>query len=119
MKDLLQWLLAWWSDPSTPRPPFAEDFKVVGVSSLVDSDTWLFLVAQKLPWEDLLILGVLSDGNSGAIVIEGTDPVTLLRQRVVWLVEAHDGKLTKLVEISSVVEPPPKALVLDSRIPSG
>jgi hypothetical protein len=104
MKELLTSLLAWWQDPSLPRPPFAEGFEMVGTSELVNAESWLFLVSQKLPWEDVKVFGILSEQHLGAVMVEGTDPITLLRHRVAWLVESRDGAITRLVETGSIVE---------------
>jgi hypothetical protein len=104
MQRLIDGLFKWWTAPSENSVAFAEDFEFVGVSAAVDADAWKFVVEQAVPPENVKVIGSVCAGDTGVIVFESTDPVTLLRHRTSWFVERHSGEIRRLVETTGVIE---------------
>jgi hypothetical protein len=105
MRDLLEQLFRWWQAPEASAPPaFAEEFEFIGATSVVDTDLWRASIERGAPPEQVKLLGMLGEGSLGFIAFEATDPITLLRHRNAWLVEAKDGRIVRLTDINQIVE---------------
>jgi len=104
--QLLEKLFTWWKDPHRAvEGLFADDFAYVGVSKIVDAEAWIHWVRKGKPsWDGVALLAMIAEERSGALLFEGTDPITALVHRISWFVEADRGRIKKLIEVSSVVE---------------
>jgi hypothetical protein len=105
MDRVAQRLFEWWqAGTGDPTQLFSADFKYRGVSSSVKGDDWLYLSKQGAQWTNVVVLAVLGDQHWGAAAFEGIDPVTNLKHRAAWLIEAKENKIFELIETIQIVE---------------
>jgi hypothetical protein len=109
-RELLQRLLAWWRTRERDEALFAIGFRYAdhsaSDSATVDEGvTWRVLVEQALARLDFRLIDLLVDGDRGVVVLEWTDPVTLLRHRTVWLVTGAAGQVKAVVNTTIIIAP--------------
>ena len=96
----------WWNqDPSVDRncilsPNIMWD---QGLPGMKDEDV-VWLVEQKLAWEDFRIVDSIVAGEKAAMVVEGMDPITNLYHRVSWLFEIEDNLIVRILETVSTLD---------------
>jgi hypothetical protein len=99
--------LRWWANPtSVPglrsrfEPGFTYQMEPAGLSG----DYAVWLIEQSPPWEHVDVKSCSITGDTAALVVEGTDPVTLLRHRVSWSLVIRNGRIASVLERSELLE---------------
>lgn len=101
LQQLAAEFVRWWVHPSG-MPLFRERF-APGISyqlkpsGLADEEA-LWLLEQALPWEHVEVKSLAATGDVATVEIEGTDPVTLLRHRVLLTLRVAQGRIVSVVE---------------------
>jgi hypothetical protein len=103
-KDLLRDIYEWWKNASHPCPAsFCPNFTYEDGHDSFPEDDWLWWVRQNTGWGDPELIAIVGEADGGAMLFSGTDPVTLLRHRVCWIVEVDGQAVRRILATSAVV----------------
>lgn len=104
LPEAIRQLIKWYRNPAAGRPEvFAESFTYRSQIREDDVERWCSTVEAAGGWRDLTIVGSVGDAFSGAVFLEGTDPVTALRTRIAWWITGRHGKLVSLLDVRSSI----------------
>ncbi|QSQ21768.1 hypothetical protein JY651_42560 [Pyxidicoccus parkwayensis] len=106
-KQLADEFLGWWSNPeSNPGFPrrFAQGFTfTMEPVGLADSGA-VWLIEQAPPWSEVKVKSQEVEGDTARIVIEGVDPVTLLRLEISWKLVIQEERIVSVLQHGRILE---------------
>jgi signal-transduction protein with cAMP-binding, CBS, and nucleotidyltransferase domain len=104
MSDIhLALLQTWLKGEALDQSYFTHDFEYFGVLNDMDASTWLDLGENELPWIEPVIIEQFSSEEKSAIVFDATDPITMLKHRISWVVVFRENKIRKLIDTFQVI----------------
>jgi len=96
---LVREFLEWWADPKRNpefRSRFAPDCSYKTEWGL-ENEGALWLEEQQLPWEEVVVKSLDIRGDQAHVVIEGLDPILLLRRRMIFELVVRERKIQSVV----------------------
>jgi hypothetical protein len=90
-------LIAWWQtgDDLIGQAIFAENFYWRCCSRLASGHEWAG--ERSTPSQDLRVLSKFSSNKHGAVILEETDPLTLIYYRHALFVTFENGRIVELI----------------------
>lgn len=82
-------LIDWWTLGMNRKRAgrwFTKDFIFDAGLEILTTESFLWQIENTLPWSDVRVLDLLMDKQTVAAFFEGVEGVTLLRQRIAWLI---------------------------------
>jgi hypothetical protein len=94
----------WKSGEAIPRRLLSSDFRYIGPSPLIDTDTWLNLDENEASSEMAEIISLVKDEERCALLFEMMDTLTNMKYRVSWFIKSSGSTISELIEIKQPVE---------------
>lgn len=105
MDHLLGMALRWLNDPTAVDPKTVFSTSVVLDSGIFYLGPGEFLSSLDMATHrrDVVVLAAFANADRACLTYEFTDPVTLLRHRANWTLQASNDRISEIIETSSII----------------